>query len=209
MLIASIIILFLISLPRRHSLPRRLDLSPSLASSPEKKKKKKKKKHKKAEDPIDPAANEEPTANPTNISISDAETESGNEHDNDNDKNDPPDEEEEEAPDKRSKNKRYDKEDFIARRHDKEREPWVQKSMPFPGKSFKTKEEEHYNKFCEWMKPLFLQIPLTDAIKLPPYSKYMKDKLVDNIVVPEVSNLGHDQARDRDALLRWDAVESG
>src|SRR4051812_8530659 len=25
------------------------------------------------------------------------------------------------------------------------------------------------------MKPLFLQIPLTDAIKLPPYSRYMKD----------------------------------
>src|SRR4051812_26477299 len=25
------------------------------------------------------------------------------------------------------------------------------------------------------MEPLFLQIPLTDAIKLPPYSKYMKD----------------------------------
>src|SRR3954462_12194385 len=47
--------------------------------------------------------------------------------------------------------------------------------MPFPSKSVKSKEEEHYNKFCEWMKPLFLQIPLTDAIKLPPYSKYMKD----------------------------------
>src|SRR3954471_20527731 len=47
--------------------------------------------------------------------------------------------------------------------------------MPFPSKSVKTKEEEHYNKFCEWMKPLFLQIPLTDAIKLPPYSKYMKN----------------------------------
>src|SRR3954471_9271497 len=29
-------------------------------------------------------------------------------------------------------------------------------------------------KFCEWMKPLFLQIPLTDAIKLPPYSRFMK-----------------------------------
>src|SRR4051812_30351615 len=42
----------------------------------------------------------------------------------------------------------------------------VQKPMPFPSKSVKTKEEEHYNKFCEWMKPLFLQIPLTDAIKL-------------------------------------------
>jgi hypothetical protein len=25
------------------------------------------------------------------------------------------------------------------------------------------------------MRPLFLQIPLTDAIKMPPYSKYMKD----------------------------------
>src|SRR3954465_14382910 len=47
--------------------------------------------------------------------------------------------------------------------------------MPFPGKSLKTKEEEHYNKFCEWMKPLFLQIPLTNAIELPPYSRYMKD----------------------------------
>src|SRR3954471_9170642 len=54
------------------------------------------------------------------------------------------------------------------------REPWVQKPMPFPGKKHKSKEEEHYNKFCEWMKPLFLQIPLTDAIKLPAYSKYMK-----------------------------------
>src|SRR3954464_11437359 len=49
------------------------------------------------------------------------------------------------------------------------------KPMPFPSKSLKTKEEEHYNKFCEWMKPLFLQIHLTDAIKSPPYSKYMKD----------------------------------
>ena len=54
------------------------------------------------------------------------------------------------------------------------REPWVQKPLPFPGNKHKSKEEEHYNKFCEWMKPFFLQIPLTDAIKLPPYSKYMK-----------------------------------
>jgi hypothetical protein len=47
--------------------------------------------------------------------------------------------------------------------------------MPFPGKKYKSKEEEHYNQFCEWMRPLFLQIPLTDAIKMPPYSNYMKD----------------------------------
>src|SRR3954470_20475643 len=56
--------------------------------------------------------------------------------------------------------------------------------MPFPGKSVKTKEEEHYNKFCEWMKPLFIQIPLTDAIKLPPYSKYMKDIVTNKRKVP-------------------------
>src|SRR4051812_34142681 len=56
--------------------------------------------------------------------------------------------------------------------------------MPFPSKSVKTQEEENYNKFCEWMKPLFLHIPLTDAIKLPPYSRYMKDTVTNKIKVP-------------------------
>ena len=125
---------------------------------------KKKKKHKEADNSNDPIIDEEPIVDPNSISISDAETEDGSEPDKDNEKNDPPEVQEEEAPDKR---KRYTREDFVARKHGKEREPWVQKSMPFPSKSFKTKEEEHYNKFCEWMKPLFLQIPLTDAIKLP------------------------------------------
>ena len=46
--------------------------------------------------------------------------------------------------------------------------------MPFPAKQLKSKEEDDYNRFCDWMKPLFLQIHLTDTIKLPPYSKYMK-----------------------------------
>src|SRR4051812_8253708 len=76
------------------------------------------------------------------------------------------------------------KEYFIANKHGKEREPWVQKPMPFLGKKHKSKEEEHYNKFCEWMKPLFLQIPLTDAIKLPPYSKYMKDIVSNKRKIP-------------------------
>src|ERR1043165_6674345 len=40
-------------------------------------------------------------------------------------------------------------------RHGKKREPWVHKSMPFPSKFVKTKEEEHYNKFCEWMNLFF------------------------------------------------------
>ena len=56
--------------------------------------------------------------------------------------------------------------------------------MPFPVKKLKSKEEEHYNKFCDWMKPLFLQIPLTDAIKLPPYSKYMKDIVSNKRKIP-------------------------
>ena len=61
--------------------------------------------------------------------------------------------------------------------------------MPLPVKKLKSKEEEHYNKFCDWMKPLFLQIHLTDAIKLPPYSKYMKDivsnkrKILEQLVI--------------------------
>jgi hypothetical protein len=41
------------------------------------------------------------------------------------------------------------------------------------------------------MKPLFLQIPLTDAIKMPPYSKYMKDIVTNkrNIPSEEISAL--------------------
>ena len=58
------------------------------------------------------------------VSTFDAETEDGAEPDNDNEKNDPPELQEEEASDKR---KRYTREDFIARRHGKEREPWVHK----------------------------------------------------------------------------------
>ena len=41
------------------------------------------------------------------------------------------------------------------------------------------------------MKPLFLQIPLTDVIKLPPYSKYMKDIVSNKRKIPneEISTL--------------------
>ncbi|KAK1649289.1 hypothetical protein QYE76_067094 [Lolium multiflorum] len=148
--------------------------------------KKKKKKHKTV------VESSEPINDPNSISISDAETESGNEHDEDNDKNDAPDKEEiEKEPEKHDKNKKYTKEDFITKKHGNEREPWVQKQMPFPAKKLKSKEEEHYNKFCDWMKPLFLQIPLTDAIKLPPYSKYMKDIVSNKRKIPneEISTM--------------------
>jgi hypothetical protein len=112
---------------------------------------------------------------PNSVSISDAKIESGNASDK---------EEVEEEPDKLAKNAKYTKEYFIANKHGSEREPWVHKPMPFPGKEHKSKEEEHYNRFCEWLKPLFLQIPLSDAIKMSPYSKYMKDIVTNKRKIP-------------------------
>ena len=47
------------------------------------------------------------------------------------------------------KNKRYDKSDFIARKHGKEREPWVQKPMPFPPKASKNKDDEEFERFVK------------------------------------------------------------
>ena len=172
--------------PEGH--PKRIEQDSQRIEPSAHSRKKKKKKHKNV------VESSEPVNDPNSISISDAETESGNEHDNDNDndKNDASDKEEvEDEPEKHAKNKKYTKEDFIAKKHGNEREPWVQKQMPFPAKKLKSKEEEHYNKFCDWMKPLFLQIPLTDAIKLPPYSKYMKDIVTNKRKIPneEISTM--------------------
>ena len=76
--------------------------------------------------------------------MSDAETKNGNEPVNDNDRNnDNNNEEAESDSDSDTKNKNHTKEDFIAKKHGKEREPWVQKSMPFPNKKHKSKEQEH------------------------------------------------------------------
>ena len=91
-----------------------------IVSSP--KKKKKKKKHKEADNSNDPIEEEEQVVDPNSISTSDAETEDGAEPEKGAEKNDTPEFREEEAPDKR---KKYTTEDFLARRHGKEREPWV------------------------------------------------------------------------------------
>ena len=48
-----------------------------------------------------------------------------------------------------SKNQRYDKRDFVSRKHSKEREPWVQKPMPFPPKPSKSKDDEDFEHFAE------------------------------------------------------------
>ncbi|KAK1643895.1 hypothetical protein QYE76_061700 [Lolium multiflorum] len=170
--------------PEGH--PKRIEQDSQRTKETDSPSKKKKKKHKAV------VESSEPVNDPNSISISDAETESGNEHDEDNDKNDAPDKEEiEKEPEKHAKNKKFTKEDFITKKHGNEREPWVQKQMPFPAKKLKSKEEEHYNKFYDWMKPLFLQIPLTDAIKLPPYSKYMKDIVSNKRKIPneEISTM--------------------
>ena len=87
--------------------------------------------------------------------FSDAETQSGDEHepsDNVNDNvhvdaqpsknNDVEIEPAVDLDNPQSKNQCYDKRDFVARKHGKEREPWVQKPMPFPPKPSKSKDDE-------------------------------------------------------------------
>ena len=53
------------------------------------------------------------------------------------------------------KNTWYDKRDFIARKHGKEREPWVQKPMPFPPKSTKKKMMKNLNALLKWLGQYF------------------------------------------------------
>ena len=88
--------------------------------------------------------------NPNDISILDDETKSGDEHEpSDNANNDVHEDAQPsnnsdieiepvvDLDNPQSKNQRYDKRDFVARKHGKEREPWVQKPMPFPPKPSK------------------------------------------------------------------------
>ena len=127
------------------------------------------------------------------VSISDAETQPGSEHspsdnEKDNDEihentqtnNKEPDNDVEIEPpidldNPQPKNKRYDKTDFVARKHSKEREPWVKKPMPFPPKSTKKNDDEEFERFAEMLRPVFLRTRLTDILKMSPYGKYMKD----------------------------------
>jgi hypothetical protein len=120
--------------PEGH--PKRIEQDSQCTSSDDipSKKKKKKKKHKTV------AESSETSKDPNSVSISDAETESGDASNT---------EEVSEEPEKLAKNAKYTKEDFIANKHGNEREPWVHQPMPFPGKKHKSKEEEHYNRFCE------------------------------------------------------------
>ena len=48
----------------------------------------------------------------------------------------------------------------------------------------KTLDDERFNKFLELIKNLSLQVPLVDAIKMPPYSKFMKDIVTNKRKIP-------------------------
>src|SRR3954469_23775808 len=114
-------------------------------------------------------ASSEPIAetpeNPNDISISDAETQSGNEHEPSENINKDVHDDAQPSKDNdveiepavdldnpQSKNQHYDKRDFVARKHGKEREPWVQKPMPFPPKPSKKKDDEDFERFAEMIR---------------------------------------------------------
>ncbi|KAI4997792.1 hypothetical protein ZWY2020_053134 [Hordeum vulgare] len=134
---------------------------------------------------------------PNDISASDVETQSGDEHepgdnmDNDVHNNVQPsnDEDVEIEPTVNPDNpqpKKYDKNDFTARKHGKEREPWVQRPMPFPPKPSKKKDDEDFERFVEMIRSVFLQMRLTDMLKISPYAKYMKDIVTNKRKIPDL-----------------------
>ena len=73
----------------------------------------------------------------------------------------------------------------MARKHDKESEPWVQKPMPFPPKPSKKKDDEEFERFAEMIRPVFLRTRLIDILKMTPYAKYMKDSITNKRKIPE------------------------
>ncbi|KAI4995943.1 hypothetical protein ZWY2020_040445 [Hordeum vulgare] len=134
---------------------------------------------------------------PNDISASDAETQSGDEHEpgdnmgSDVNNNAQPsnDEDVEIEPTVNPDNpqpKKYDKNDFTARKHGKEREPWVRRPMPFPPKPSKKKDDEDFERFVEMIRSIFLQMRLTDMLKMSPYAKYMKDIVTNKRKIPDL-----------------------
>ena len=107
--------------------------------------------------------------NPKNIYISDAETQSGNEHEHSDNVNDDVHDHAQPSNDNyveikpavdhdnpQSKNQRCDKRDFVARKHGKERESWIQKPMPFPLKPSKKKDDEDLEEKAWVSEPMVL-----------------------------------------------------
>ncbi|KAI4986404.1 hypothetical protein ZWY2020_019034 [Hordeum vulgare] len=181
--------------PQGH--PKRIEqesqgVSTDAPSHPRKKKKDDRNVH--ASNPV--AATPE---SPNDASISDAETQSRDEHEPNDNINSDVHEDAQPSNDKdveiepsfdldspQHKNGRYDKNDFTARKHGKEREPWVQKPMPFPPKPSKKKDDEDFERFVEMIRHVFLQMRLTDMLKMSPYAKYMKDIVTNKRRIPDL-----------------------
>jgi hypothetical protein len=147
----------------------------------------------------EPEVEKSPDINP-DVSISDAETQSGDEHTPDvtneiladtqpenvgEPNNDIEIEPAEDLDNPQPKNKRYEKKDLVARKHGKERKPWVRKPMPFPPKPSKSKDEEDFDHFVEILRPVVLRTRLIDMLKMPPYAKYMKEIVTNRRKIPE------------------------
>jgi hypothetical protein len=49
----------------------------------------------------------------------------------------------------------------------KERDPWVQRPIPYPQEVIKSQDNARFDSFIELIKNLCLQIPLVDALKIP------------------------------------------
>ena len=75
--------------------------------------------------------------------------------------------------------------DFVSRKQGKEREPWVQKPMPFPRKTSKKKDDEDFERFVEMLRSAFLRLHLTDILKMSPYAKYMKYIVTNKRKIPK------------------------
>ena len=58
--------------------------------------------------------------------------------------------------------------------------------MPFPPKPSKKKDDEDFERFVEMIRPVFLQMRLTDMLKISPYAKYMKDIVTNKRRIPQV-----------------------
>ena len=165
--------------PEGH--PQRIeeDSQRNNVDAPSPSKKKKKKNYRTLHASSEPIA--DTPENPNDISISDAETQSGNEPETSDNVNDNVHDDAQPSNDNdieiepvvdlnnpQSKNQPYDKKDFVARKHGKEREPWVQKPMPFPPKPSKKKDDEDFERFAEMIRPIFLRMRLTDMLKMNP-----------------------------------------
>src|SRR3954465_13238149 len=182
--------------PEGH--PKRIeqDSERNNIDAPSSSKRKKKKNDRTLQTSSEPIA--EPPDNPNDISMSDAETQSSNEHESSENVNDdvcndaqPSNDNDVEVEpavyldNPQSKNQHYDKRDFVARKHGKEREAWVQKPMHFPPKPSKKKDDEDFERFAEMIRPILLRMHLNDVLKTNPYAKYMKDIFTNKRKVPE------------------------